>query len=57
MSDQLFGFSESPPTRGTGMVPEPKYAMVHAIYLASIAVATIGWLWLIVWGVMQSIRL
>jgi hypothetical protein len=31
------------------MVPERKYGIVHAIYLAAIVVATIGWFWLIAW--------
>lgn len=57
MSDQLLGFGESPHVAGTGVVPEPKYALVHTIYLAATAGATIGWLWLIVWGVVRSIGL
>jgi hypothetical protein len=52
VSDQLFEFKVSDVTC-TDMVPERKYGIVHAIYLASIGVAAIGWLWLIAWGALQ----
>jgi hypothetical protein len=55
VSDQLFDFNVLPHAAGTDMVPEPKYGIVRVIYLAAIAVATIGWLWLIAWIVMYLI--
>ena len=54
MSDQLFDFKVSGDA-GTDLVPGRKYGIIHAIYLAAIGVATIGWLWLIVWIAMQLI--
>jgi hypothetical protein len=48
VSDQLFDFKVLAET-GTNMVPGPKYGIVHAVYLATIGVAMIGWLWLIAW--------
>ena len=54
VSDQLFDFKVADDGR-TNMVPEGKYGIVHAIYLAAIGVAMIGWLWLIAWCALQLI--
>ena len=54
MSDQLFDFKVADDGR-TNMAPERKYGIVHAIYLAAIGVAMIGWLWLIAWCALQLI--
>jgi hypothetical protein len=52
VSDQLFDFKVSDDAC-TDMVPQRKYGIVQAIYLAAIGVATIGWLWLIAWCALQ----
>jgi hypothetical protein len=52
VSDQLFDFKDE---TCTDMVLERKYRIVHAIYLAAIGVATIGWLWLLAWCALQLI--
>jgi hypothetical protein len=54
VSDQLFDF-KVPDDASTDMVPEGKYGVAHAIYLAAIGVATIGWLWLIAWCARQLV--
>jgi hypothetical protein len=54
VSDQLFD-SKVSDDACTDTVPERKYGIVHAIYLAAIGVATIGWLWLIAWCALQLI--
>ncbi len=54
VSDQLFDL-KLPDNARTDMVPAGKYGIVHAIYLAAIGVATIGWLWLIAWCALQLI--
>jgi len=54
VSDQLFDLKVSDDA-GTDMVPERKYEIVHAIYLAAIGVAMIGWLWLLAWCALQLI--
>jgi hypothetical protein len=54
VSDQLFDF-KVPDDACTGKVPERKYTVVHAIYLAAIGVATLGWLWLIAWCALQLV--
>jgi hypothetical protein len=54
VSDQLFD-SKVSDDACTDTFPERKYGIVHAIYLAAIGVATIGWLWLIAWCALQLI--
>ena len=54
MYDQLFGFKASNDAC-TGLVPEKKSGIVYATYLAAVALAMIGWLWLIVWSTLQLI--
>lgn len=55
MSDQSFGFNELPRSPATNLVPDAKYRVTQFAYLSAIALATTGWMWLIVWVVMQSI--
>jgi hypothetical protein len=45
MSDQLFGESSSHPPGH--LVVGSGYGLRHFIYLGTISIATIGWLWLI----------
>lgn len=46
-----FQLAESAPA------PARKYSLVCSIYLAAIAVATLGWLWVIAWTGLQLIQL
>jgi hypothetical protein len=48
VSDQLFEFN-APDDACADVVSEAKYGIIHAIYLAAIGSAMIGWLWLIAW--------
>jgi hypothetical protein len=58
VSDRLFDFVPSPHVAGSDPLAKPKYDLVlYVLYLAAIAVGTIGWLWFIVWSVMWSIGL
>ncbi len=43
------------PLQLAGSVPLLAVRLVHAGYLAVITLATLGWLWLIVWIVLQLI--
>jgi hypothetical protein len=54
VSDQLFEF-RVPDDACTERVPEGKHGIVRAIYLAAIGVAMVGWVWLIVWCVLQLV--
>jgi len=54
MSDRLFDFKVSDDAC-TDIVPGGKDGIVHAIYLAAIGFAMIGWLWLIAWCALQFI--
>ena len=38
-----------------GSAPWLPARLVHAVYLAAIALATLGWLWLIAWIVIELI--
>jgi hypothetical protein len=37
------------------MAPASEGRVAKAVYLAAIGIATIGWLWLIIWAVRQMI--
>jgi hypothetical protein len=40
---------------GNALRSARRYGLVYAVYVPAIVVATIGWLWLIVWIAMQLI--
>jgi hypothetical protein len=54
MSDQLFasGFSDDIADQ---VIAKPRHGTRAFVYLAATATATLGWLWLIGWAVMQII--
>lgn len=47
VSDQLFDFSVT--AAEANMVSGHKYGLLHFVYLAAIALATVGWLCFIAW--------
>lgn len=53
MSDHIFNFPISFKTHGLGVSKRRK--LVYAIYILAIAIAMLGWFWLIVWCVMKLI--
>jgi hypothetical protein len=36
-------------------LPALRHGLAHVVYIAAIAVATLGWLWLIVWIALELI--
>jgi hypothetical protein len=57
VSDHPFDTSVSPHVAETDPVVEQKFSTVHIVYLAAIAAATTGWIWLIARILMWSIAL
>ena len=57
VSDQPFGISVPPQAADTDPVLAQKFSPPHIIYLAAIAAATAGWLWLIARILMWSTAL
>jgi hypothetical protein len=49
VSDQLFDFNHSISEQRTSASAKKNYGIIHIVYLAAIALATLGWLWLFVW--------
>ena len=54
VSDQLFGL-EIPDKAYNDIVPKGKHGVVYVTYLSAIGLATIGWLWLIAWCMLQIV--
>jgi hypothetical protein len=50
-----FSISNRQTQQALTRAPARKYGLMHAIYLAAIFGATIGWLWLIAWIAMQMV--
>ena len=55
MSSQLFDVNMPTEDARANMAAARMGRVTNAIYLAAIGLATIGWLWLIVWVVRQMI--
>jgi hypothetical protein len=54
VADERFELKNADKLRGA-LIPEERSGRVHAIYLAAVGLATIGWFWFIAWCALQLV--